>query len=145
MRPSRPAGATSGPASPHAPFPHRRRPHRPPRRLLRRRGRVLGRGARRCAALERGPRRGAVRVAGPVARRGDAGAAAHGSRHSPRVHLDIETDDVEAEVARVTALGATVHERREGYVILADPGGLLFCVVPVQTGDAFAQQATTWE
>lgn len=68
-----------------------------------------------------------------------------GAGTPPRVHLDIETDDVEAEVERLTALGATVHERREGYVIMADPGGLLFCVVPVQTGDAFAQHATTWE
>lgn len=62
-----------------------------------------------------------------------------------RVHLDIETDDVVAEVARVTALGASVVEQRDGYAILTDPGGLVFCVVPVQTGDAFTAGATTWE
>jgi len=61
-----------------------------------------------------------------------------------RVHLDIETDDVAAEVARVVALGATVHEEREGYAVLRDPGGLVFCVVPVQTGDLFEQDARTW-
>ena len=60
------------------------------------------------------------------------------------MHLDIETDDVEAEVQRVLELGAIVHERRSGYVILRDPGGLVFCVVPVQDEAAFAEHATTW-
>jgi len=63
-----------------------------------------------------------------------------------RVHLDIETDDVTDEVARVVALGArVVEERPEGYTILEDPGGLVFCVVPVQTGDLFEAHATTWQ
>jgi hypothetical protein len=61
------------------------------------------------------------------------------------VHLDIETDDVGAEVARVVALGADVVEEREGYVILRDPGGSLFCVVPVQTGEEFEKHAVTWD
>src|SRR5262249_19323912 len=51
----------------------------------------------------------------------------------PRVHLDIETDDVPAELARVTALGARVVEQYDDWAVLADPGGMLFCVVPVQT------------
>ena len=63
----------------------------------------------------------------------------------PRIHLDIETDDVTAEVARVVALGATVAEERDGYTVLTDPGGLVFCVVPVQTGDDFEANARTWE
>jgi hypothetical protein len=61
-----------------------------------------------------------------------------------RVHLDIETDDVAAEVRRLEGLGATVTDRRDGYAILADPGGLVFCVVPVQSVDAFERAATTW-
>ena len=68
-----------------------------------------------------------------------------GEGTAPRVHLDIETDDVEAETARVLALGARLVEQREGYAILADPGGVLFCVVPVQTGEAFETHATRWE
>ena len=63
----------------------------------------------------------------------------------PRVHLDIESDDVPAEVARVLALGATVLEERKGYTILRDPAGMVFCVVPVQTGDAFERDALTWD
>ena len=62
----------------------------------------------------------------------------------PRVHLDIESDYVPAEVARVLALGATVLEDREDYTILLDPGGLVFCVVPVQTGERFERDAITW-
>jgi len=68
-----------------------------------------------------------------------------GAGTPPRVHLDIETDDVPAEVARVVALGASVLEAREGYTILLDPGGLVFCVVPVQTGEQFEREALTWD
>lgn len=67
-----------------------------------------------------------------------------GDETPARVHLDIETDDVAAEVARVLALGATVAEERDGYTILTDPGGLVFCVVPVQRPDTFDDHATTW-
>ena len=66
------------------------------------------------------------------------------SRPERAIHLDIETDDVAAEVARVVGLGARVLEERDGYTILTDPGGMVFCVVPVQSGDHFARHATTW-
>jgi hypothetical protein len=68
-----------------------------------------------------------------------------GSGTPARVHFDIESDDVAAEVARVTALGASVLDERDGYTILQDPGGLVFCVVPVQTGERFERDALTWE
>jgi len=61
-----------------------------------------------------------------------------------RIHLDIESDDVPAEVARVVGLGATVVEEREGYTVLSDPGGLLFCVIDIQTGEHFEQDAKIW-
>ncbi|WP_193605117.1 VOC family protein [Nocardioides dongkuii] len=62
-----------------------------------------------------------------------------------RIHLDIETDDLAAEVARVVGLGATVLEERDGWTVLQDPGGLVFCVVPVQTGEEFERHALTWD
>ena len=62
-----------------------------------------------------------------------------------RVHLDIETDDVRAEVARLLGLGAQVVIEYEEYAVLSDPEGLPFCVVPVQNGEAFERHATTWE
>lgn len=58
-------------------------------------------------------------------------------------HTDIESDDVPAEVARMVGLGATVVEEREGYTVLKDPGGLLFCVIDIQTGEHFEKDA--WE
>ncbi|KAB8164644.1 glyoxalase/bleomycin resistance/dioxygenase family protein [Streptomyces sp. 3MP-14] len=61
----------------------------------------------------------------------------------PRIHLDLESDDVAAEVARVEALGATRIGEHDGCVHLRDPAGLVFCVVPVQSED-FAERATTW-
>lgn len=62
----------------------------------------------------------------------------------PRVHLDIESDDVPAEVVRLVGLGATVVVENDGWSVLTDPGGLVFCVVPVQTGADFDTNAVTW-
>jgi len=58
-----------------------------------------------------------------------------------RVHLDIESSDVEAEVRRLVAAGATEVERHEEWVVLRDPAGLLFCVVPGD-GEEFASRST---
>jgi predicted enzyme related to lactoylglutathione lyase len=50
-----------------------------------------------------------------------------------RVHLDIETDDLEAEVRRLEALGATrwnlQEERGFTYWVLQDPWQNEFCVL----------------
>jgi hypothetical protein len=61
-----------------------------------------------------------------------------------RLHVDIETDDVEAEVGRLEALGASRVEPVKSWWVMRDPAGLVFCVVRVQTGDAFEALATTW-
>ncbi len=61
-----------------------------------------------------------------------------------RVHLDIESDDVAAEVERLTGLGARVLQREDDFAMMTDPGGLVFCVVGIQTGEAFERHATTW-
>lgn len=62
----------------------------------------------------------------------------------PRIHLDIETDDVAAEVARLTALGATEVARIHTWVVMRDPAGIVFCVVRVQNREAFEASARTW-
>jgi hypothetical protein len=64
---------------------------------------------------------------------------------APRFHLDIETDNVEAETARLLALGAVqVSQWLECHVLRA-PGGHLLCVIPVHSDPgAFKDQATTW-
>jgi Glyoxalase-like domain len=63
---------------------------------------------------------------------------------SARVHLDIETDDVEAEVQRLEALGATRVQSVRSWWVMRDPAGLLFCVVRVQLPDAFEAHARVW-
>jgi hypothetical protein len=64
--------------------------------------------------------------------------------HESRVHLDIETDDIPAEVARLEKLGATVDARMERWVVMRAPTGQRFCVVRVQR-EGFPNGATTWE
>ncbi len=63
----------------------------------------------------------------------------------PRVHIDIDTDDVEAEVRRLEALGAKrLRSYHNGsYWQMVDPGGLVFCVIPPHTPD-FDEHATQW-
>jgi hypothetical protein len=63
--------------------------------------------------------------------------------HESRVHIDIETDDIPAEVARLEHLGATVDTRMERWVVMRAPTGQRFCVVRVQR-DGFAKDANTW-
>lgn len=63
--------------------------------------------------------------------------------HASRAHLDIETDDVEAEVQRLAALGAAIVERLERWVVMEAPSGQRFCVVRVQRSD-FAEEANVW-
>lgn len=60
-----------------------------------------------------------------------------------RIHLDLETDDPEAEAGRLGDLGAIRVGEHEGCVHMLDPAGLVFCVVPVQSDD-FDRYATTW-
>jgi hypothetical protein len=65
---------------------------------------------------------------------------------APRYHLDIETDDLAAEVARLTALGAEPVSRWKDACVLRAPGGHLLCVIPVHSDpEAFASSARTWQ
>ena len=63
--------------------------------------------------------------------------------HPSRVHLDIETDDIDAEVRRLTALGATVVERVHTWCVMAAPTGQRFCVVRAASQD-FSRSANEW-
>jgi hypothetical protein len=64
--------------------------------------------------------------------------------HESRVHLDIETDDIAAEVARLEKLGATVDTRMERWVVMRAPSGQRFCVVRAQR-EGFPDGATSWD
>lgn len=64
--------------------------------------------------------------------------------HESRVHIDIETDNIAAEVTRLEKLGARVVDRLERWVVMQAPTGQRFCVVRVQR-PGFPKNATGWE
>ena len=57
-----------------------------------------------------------------------------------RFHVDLETDDVEAEVARLVRLGAVKVSDGRTWTVLRDPAGLVVCVVPAESPD-FAERS----
>jgi predicted enzyme related to lactoylglutathione lyase len=64
--------------------------------------------------------------------------------HDSRVHVDIETDDIRAEVSRLEKLGAEVVGRLERWVVMQAPTGQRFCVVRVQR-PGFPKNAKRWD
>lgn len=64
--------------------------------------------------------------------------------HDSRLHLDIETDDLDAEVVRLEKLGA----RRVGFVkrwwVMEAPTGQRFCVVRAKQDLAGAAGVNVW-
>ena len=63
--------------------------------------------------------------------------------HPSRVHIDIETDDIEAEVKRLESLGASIVERLERWVVMEAPSKHRFCVIGPTRPD-FAKNANRW-
>ena len=63
--------------------------------------------------------------------------------HASRIHLDIEADDVEAEVERLVALGAKKIEKVHTWVVMEAPSGHRFCVVRPQR-KPFGPHANDW-
>jgi Glyoxalase-like domain len=64
--------------------------------------------------------------------------------HDSRIHLDIETDDLDAEAARLEKLGA----KRIGFVkrwwVMEAPTGQRFCIVRPQRGP-LGDDANEWK
>ena len=63
--------------------------------------------------------------------------------HESRVHLDIETDDIEAEVKRMQALGAKVVDHVSTWCVMEAPTGQRFCVVK-KCNEDFEEKANQW-
>ncbi|MEX2122454.1 MAG: VOC family protein [Woeseia sp.] len=63
--------------------------------------------------------------------------------HPSRVHLDIESDDIQAEVQRLVALGAKEIARVEDWCVMEAPTGQRFCIVPAESAD-FENKAYEW-
>jgi predicted enzyme related to lactoylglutathione lyase len=58
--------------------------------------------------------------------------------HPSRVHLDIETDDIEAEALRLEALGAKRVGNVKRWIVMEAPTGQRFCIVRPQSKDFVA-------
>ena len=64
--------------------------------------------------------------------------------HPSRVHLDIESDDIEAEVRRLEQLGAKRVQQVHTWWVMEAPTGQRFCVVRAQS-EGLAQQGKQWD
>ena len=64
--------------------------------------------------------------------------------HPSRVHLDIESDDVEQEVKRLEALGAKRVEPIKTWWVMEAPTGHRFCVVKPQRDGTVPDDANEW-
>ena len=64
--------------------------------------------------------------------------------HESRVHLDIESTDVEAEVRRLEKLGARRISAVRDWQVMEAPTGQRFCVVPARR-DRVDPKANTWD
>ena len=64
--------------------------------------------------------------------------------HESRVHIDIETDDIPAEVARLEKLGAAVVKVTKRWTVMEAPSGHRFCVIGPVRPD-FERNANTWD
>ncbi len=62
-----------------------------------------------------------------------------------RVHIDIHTDDLAAEVARLEGLGARRVQQAHSWQVMRDPAGLLFCVIPEPAGSLNDSNAQRWD
>ena len=64
--------------------------------------------------------------------------------HPSWIHIDIETDDIEAEVKRLETLGASVVERMERWTVMEAPSKHRFCIIGARR-EGFDEQANAWE
>ncbi|MCZ6687495.1 MAG: VOC family protein [Gammaproteobacteria bacterium] len=64
--------------------------------------------------------------------------------HASRLHLDIEADDIEAEVDRLEKLGAKRIAKVRRWWVMEAPTGQRFCVVHPVRRD-FESKATAWD
>ncbi len=75
---------------------------------------------------------------------GDPGVILQKVEHPSWIHIDIESDDIEAEVARLQKLGAKVVEKMERWTVMQAPSGHRFCIIGVRR-EGFADGANSWD
>lgn len=76
--------------------------------------------------------------------KGEIGILLQKVAHASRVHIDIETDDIEAEVRRLEGLGARKVKKLPRWWVMEAPSGHRFCVVQPQRS-SFEEDANRWD
>jgi hypothetical protein len=64
--------------------------------------------------------------------------------HESRVHLDIESDDIDREAARLEALGAKRIGKVKTWWVMEAPTGQRLCIVRAKADLTGAAGVTTW-
>jgi predicted enzyme related to lactoylglutathione lyase len=100
--------------------------------------RALGRRSEKLADLDNANYR---RLEGPA---DEVEVLVQAVAHESRIHLDIETDDIEAEVRRLERLGAQRVAQVKRWWVMEAPTGQRFCVVRPQRDD-FEAGANVWD
>ncbi|MEE8344537.1 MAG: VOC family protein [Woeseiaceae bacterium] len=101
-------------------------------------GKALGAPPKSAANIEESPYVELVMPAGEI------DVEVQAVQHPSRVHIDIESDDIEAEVGRLEALGAKKIANIKRWCVMEAPTGQRFCIVPVISAD-FEEKANKWE
>ncbi|MCZ6808733.1 MAG: VOC family protein [Proteobacteria bacterium] len=101
-------------------------------------GKALGAPPKSAANIEESPYVELVMPAGEI------DVEVQAVQHPSRVHIDIESDDIEAEAGRLEALGAKKIANIKGWCVMEAPTGQRFCIVPVISAD-FEEKANKWE
>ena len=101
-------------------------------------GKALGAPPKSAANIEESPYVELVMPAGEI------DVEVQAVQHPSRVHIDIESDDIEAEADRLEALGAKKIANIKRWCVMEAPTGQRFCVVPVISAD-FEEKANKWE
>ncbi len=76
---------------------------------------------------------------------GDVNMLVQTVTHPSRVHLDIESDNLEAEVARLEKLGAKRIGFMRRWWVMEAPTGHRFCVVNPQRGPLTDENSNRWD
>ena len=63
--------------------------------------------------------------------------------HASRIHLDIESDNIEAEALRLEAIGARRIGMIKDWMVMEAPTGQRFCIVP-PVSQHFVATANRW-
>lgn len=101
-------------------------------------GKALGAPPKSAANIEESPYVELVMPAGEI------DVEVQAVQHPSRVHIDIESDDIEAEAGRLEALGAKKIANIKGWCVMEAPTGQRFCIVTVISAD-FEARANKWE